>query len=253
MNHETIRHALPRTDSRTHHKHAFTLIELLVVVAIIAVLISILLPSLSQARKQARAVVCLAHIRGTMQAEASYRLANSDFIPGPNTSGLSLQRGGEYVYGSDTPTQDWDWLSPILGQAFELPGERLEKYEAICNTKLRCPENNERYTELYQSSEKPPSLLKYGEHPYLISYLTSPWIHTLPASSWTSLANKGFEWSAWPGDIQQPVSYKPRADKIGKLLSEKILLFEGAKYYRGEGKGFDYTTVTNASGLKGSP
>jgi prepilin-type N-terminal cleavage/methylation domain-containing protein/prepilin-type processing-associated H-X9-DG protein len=44
-------------------KKAFTLIELLVVVAIIAVLIAILLPSLTQAREQAKLVMCATNMR----------------------------------------------------------------------------------------------------------------------------------------------------------------------------------------------
>jgi prepilin-type N-terminal cleavage/methylation domain-containing protein/prepilin-type processing-associated H-X9-DG protein len=44
-------------------KKAFTLIELLVVIAIVALLMAILLPALQRARKQARAVVCQAHLK----------------------------------------------------------------------------------------------------------------------------------------------------------------------------------------------
>ena len=42
---------------------AFTLIELLVVIAIVALLMAVLAPAVQRARKQARAVVCRAHLR----------------------------------------------------------------------------------------------------------------------------------------------------------------------------------------------
>jgi prepilin-type N-terminal cleavage/methylation domain-containing protein/prepilin-type processing-associated H-X9-DG protein len=60
---------------------AFTLIELLVVVAVIALLISILMPALTNARQQARATKCLAHLRVLGQGIAMYASEYRDGMP----------------------------------------------------------------------------------------------------------------------------------------------------------------------------
>jgi prepilin-type N-terminal cleavage/methylation domain-containing protein/prepilin-type processing-associated H-X9-DG protein len=70
-----------RRDREGERRHAFTLIELLVVVAIIALLISILLPSLSSARKQARAIKCAANMRDVGLAFAGYLAEDRGIYP----------------------------------------------------------------------------------------------------------------------------------------------------------------------------
>jgi prepilin-type N-terminal cleavage/methylation domain-containing protein/prepilin-type processing-associated H-X9-DG protein len=59
---------------------AFTLIELMVVVAIIALLVAILLPSLSRARDRAKAMRCLANLRGIGQGLVLYEQQNNDYV-----------------------------------------------------------------------------------------------------------------------------------------------------------------------------
>ncbi|GMU24232.1 MAG: hypothetical protein AMXMBFR13_43080 [Phycisphaerae bacterium] len=59
----------------------FTLIEILVVVAVIALLLAILLPSLSNARQQARRLVCRNNLRSIWTGIISYTIVNRDRLP----------------------------------------------------------------------------------------------------------------------------------------------------------------------------
>jgi prepilin-type N-terminal cleavage/methylation domain-containing protein/prepilin-type processing-associated H-X9-DG protein len=63
------------------HRRCFTLIELLVVVAIISLLISILTPSLSRARQQAKATVCMTRLSEFMKALVMYGSDCEQLLP----------------------------------------------------------------------------------------------------------------------------------------------------------------------------
>jgi len=76
-------------------RSSFTLIELLVVIAIVTLLVSLLVPAVQRSRKQARAVVCRAHLKQWGTALALYVEDHEGKIPcdmGP-LPGLSLLRG----------------------------------------------------------------------------------------------------------------------------------------------------------------
>lgn len=110
---------------------AFTLIELLVVVAIIALLISILLPSLSRARQQAQAVVCMANQRGLMQAVHLYADAYNGDFP---TAGFS--HSGQ----ADVLTESW-----VVQLANEYGGRSGEPGRRKAKEIVRCPSDRSPY------------------------------------------------------------------------------------------------------------
>ena len=71
----------------------FTLIELLVVIAVIALLIALLLPALQRARKQARAIVCRAHLKQWGTVLALYTEEYEGRIPRGSMAAMWLFRG----------------------------------------------------------------------------------------------------------------------------------------------------------------
>jgi prepilin-type N-terminal cleavage/methylation domain-containing protein/prepilin-type processing-associated H-X9-DG protein len=95
---------------------AFTLIEVLVVVAIIALLVSILLPSLSAARRQAKAAACAVNLRTIGHALVFYLQANQDTVPpaaGGEEAGGGFETLHKYIQKVSISSVKYD--SPWLG------------------------------------------------------------------------------------------------------------------------------------------
>ena len=124
---------------------AFTLVELLVVISIIALLLSILMPSLSKARKQGQAVVCLSNLRQWGLAFALYGNANNDLMPE-----FTVAREADKswmttlsAYGADvvkfrfcpsaTKVADLDWNGQA-GTIYDKPGDTFRAW--YVNAKL---------------------------------------------------------------------------------------------------------------------
>lgn len=97
--------AKPITPSRM--RYGFTLIELLIVVAIIALLISILLPSLNQARKQARQLLCATNLRSIGSAATFYAEDNRGILVTGNLSNKQPQAG-------PLPRPYIEWSTPAI-------------------------------------------------------------------------------------------------------------------------------------------
>jgi prepilin-type N-terminal cleavage/methylation domain-containing protein/prepilin-type processing-associated H-X9-DG protein len=231
-------------------RRGFTLIELLVVIAIIALLIGLLLPSLAGAREAGRGVVCQAHSRGVVVAMAVYEADNKGYLVGPNTSGFALNQNKPYTEGKSTPTQDWDFVSPLLGDAMNFPVDRLEKFQEICMTKLRCPTNRVRYHLRFSGPALP--IEATGEQPLTLSYLTPAYFQLYPTGT-TAGGGQAYETLPAGEPISLPRGYRPRSDLVGSNPSKKIMVFEGARYWNTSVNGWDYSTVTNGTGLVGTP
>lgn len=152
-----MQQSTPRLRITAHARSAFTLIELLVVISIIALLISLLLPALGQARVASRTASCVASQRQAMIGFSSYGAEHQEWIAGPNTSGAHIRNGSDIGQAPNAPTQNVDWLSPILAYSLNLPGKQAGEEGRIAERRLRiifeqafaCPANNETYASQY--------------------------------------------------------------------------------------------------------
>lgn len=130
---------------RKAKRNGFTLIELLVVISIITLLVAILLPSLSKAREQGKAIVCLSNQK---------------------TLGFGMLLYTEDNYGTLPPLADLDdsspdrrWYGLIIPYISQSP---LVKNGTTKTDYFRCPSREERPRELIHSGGVTISCIDFG-------------------------------------------------------------------------------------------
>ena len=210
--------------AQTRLPHAFTLIELLVVISIIALLVSILMPSLNKAREMAKMTVCLSNCKQAGNALQMYTGENEDWLPGPNTSGLSIASGNmaKVNSSSSAPVQNTDWMSPTMGKMLSLPEDREKRFIQLSNHDFSCPSNKVFY-----------------DYEYSGPFITSVPIQTVKQVSYSaSLAFLTYSSSKGGDNIvtdseyangMVPSNYSPKFNKVGRP-SEKVFMMEGSRY-----------------------
>lgn len=98
----------------------FTLLELLTVIAILTLLIGILIPSLSSARRQAKASACLSNLKGLGTGFAIYLTENKDKFPPHRLSYAppslaETDSNQKYVNEYNVERPRWQWFLELEG------------------------------------------------------------------------------------------------------------------------------------------
>lgn len=174
----------------------FTLIELLVVVAIIGILASILMPSLSKARKKARAVLCKNNLKTIGIANVLYADSNEGYFA-PNTQGDG-DRWAKYSQFREFTGWNSESTSWMIPNAMACPDARE-----------RCIQENVDYT-----ADSVKDLRCYG--PFAIfggkahRGLRDGWV-----TSTSTMGYAGDLWASWQFEMGK---YDARHDKKANVV-----------------------------------